>query len=113
MNRPLLEMRGICKAFPGVVALDGVDLTLDAGEVHMLLGENGAGKSTLMKVLSGAYRKDGGEIRIGGDPVEITSPRDALARGIRVIYQELNLIPHLSVAENIFLGDLPTRAISP
>ena len=107
---PVLEMTGIRKAFPGVVALDGVDLTLHAGEVHMLLGENGAGKSTLMKILSGAYRKDSGEIRINGQAVEIQSPRDALARGIRVIYQELNLVPQLSVAENIFLGDAPARA---
>jgi ribose transport system ATP-binding protein len=101
-------MRGIRKAFPGVVALAGVDLTLDAGEVHMLLGENGAGKSTLMKILSGAYRKDGGEIRIRDRAVEITSPRHALELGIRVIYQELNLVPQLSVAENIFLGATPT-----
>jgi len=107
---PVLEMTGIRKAFPGVVALDGVDLTLQAGEVHMLLGENGAGKSTLMKILSGAYRKDSGEIRMHGERVDIQSPRDALARGIRVIYQELNLVPQLSVAENIFLGDAPTRA---
>ena len=106
---PVLEMRGIRKAFPGVVALDGVDLTLHAGEVHMLLGENGAGKSTLMKILSGAYRKDAGSIRLHGHEVDIQSPRDALARGIRLIYQELNLVPHLSVAENIFLGAAPTR----
>ena len=106
----VLEMRGIRKQFPGVLALDGVDLTLNAGEVHVLLGENGAGKSTLMKILSGAYRKDAGEIVINGQPVEIQSPRDALARGIRIIYQELNLIPRLSVAENIFLGAAPTRA---
>ena len=106
---PVLEMRGVRKAFPGVVALDGVDLTLHAGDVHMLLGENGAGKSTLMKILSGAYRKDAGEIRIDGQPVDIGSPRDALALGIRVIYQELNLVPQLSVAENIFLGAMPTR----
>jgi ribose transport system ATP-binding protein len=102
-------MRGICKAFPGVVALDDVDLTLEAGDVHMLLGENGAGKSTLMKILAGAYRKDAGEIRLNGHAVEIGSPRDARALGIRVVYQELNLVPHLSVAENIFLGELPTR----
>jgi ribose transport system ATP-binding protein len=102
-------MRGIRKEFPGVVALDGVDLELHAGEVHMLLGENGAGKSTLMKILSGAYRKDAGAIRINGQPAEISSPRDALARGIRVIYQELNLVPQLSVAENIFLGATPAR----
>jgi ribose transport system ATP-binding protein len=102
-------MRGIRKTFPGVVALDGVDLTLHAGEVHMLLGENGAGKSTLMKILSGAYRKDAGTIRLNGHEAEIDSPRDALASGIRLIYQELNLVPHLSVAENIFLGAAPRR----
>lgn len=106
---PVLEMRGIRKVFPGVVALDNVDLSLDAGEVHVLLGENGAGKSTLMKILSGAYRRDAGEIRMHGRPVEIDGPGDALALGIRVIYQELNLVPQLSVAENIFLGAAPTR----
>jgi len=106
---PVLEMHGIRKAFPGVVALDGVDLTLHAGEVHMLLGENGAGKSTLMKILSGAYRKDEGRILVGGRDADIQCPGDALALGIRVIYQELNLVPHLSVAENIFLGAAPTH----
>jgi ribose transport system ATP-binding protein len=106
--QPVLEMRRIVKAFPGVVALDAVDLTLHAGDVHMLLGENGAGKSTLMKILSGAYRKDAGDVLIDGQVVDIGSPRDALARGIRVIYQELNLVPQLSVAENIFLGETPT-----
>src|SRR5690349_8103430 len=95
-DAPVLEMRGIRKAFPGVIALDGVDLTLQPGGVHMLLGENGAGKSTLMKILSGAYRKDAGEIRVRGRAVEIRGPAEALALGIRVIYQELNLIPHLS-----------------
>ena len=102
-------MIGIRKSFPGVVALDGVDLTLRAGEVHMLLGENGAGKSTLMKILSGAYRNDAGEIRIRDQAIEINSPRAALSLGIRVIYQELNLVPQLSVAENMFLGAAPTR----
>src|SRR3954469_5160902 len=106
---PVLEMRGIRKAFPGVIALDGVDLTLHAGDVHMLLGENGAGKSTLMKILSGAYRKDAGEIMLDGAPIDIAGPRHARDLGIRVIYQELNLVPHLSVAENIFLGELPSR----
>src|ERR671912_1575041 len=107
-SQPVLEMRSIRKSFPGVVALDGVELSLRAGEVHVLLGENGAGKSTLMKILSGAYRKDAGEIRMHGALADIQGPRDALARGIRVIYQELNLVPHLSVAENIFLGAAPT-----
>jgi ribose transport system ATP-binding protein len=106
--QPVLEMRGIRKAFPGVVALDGVDLVLNAGEVHVLLGENGAGKSTLMKILSGAYRMDAGEVRIQGRDANIQSPRDALARGVRVIYQELNLVPQLSVAENIYLGAAPS-----
>ena len=108
---PVLEMRGIRKVFPGVVALDGVDLQLFGGEVHILLGENGAGKSTLMKILSGAYRKDAGEIVMRGRPVQIQTPADAIALGVRVIYQELNLVPHLSVAENIFLGAAPTRGL--
>ena len=108
---PVLEMRGIRKVFPGVVALDGVDLQLFGGEVHILLGENGAGKSTLMKILSGAYRKDAGEIVMRGRPVQIQTPADAIGLGVRVIYQELNLVPHLSVAENIFLGAAPTRGL--
>src|SRR3954466_889523 len=98
MTPPVLEMRGIRKEFPGVVALDGVDLTLYPGDVHMLLGENGAGKSTLMKVLGGAYRKDAGDGRIEGEAAEIGSPRAALDLGVRIIYQELNLVPQLSVA---------------
>ena len=110
MTEPaVLEMRGIRKTFPGVVALGGVDLTLYAGEVHVLLGENGAGKSTLMKILSGAYRKDDGEILFGGVRHDLRSPREALALGVRIIYQELNLVPGLSVAENIFLGAAPTH----
>jgi ribose transport system ATP-binding protein len=112
MSEPatVLEMRGIRKAFPAVVALDGVDLTLLPGEVHMLLGENGAGKSTLVRILSGAARRDAGEIRLRDRLVSLSSPRDAIACGIRVIYQELSLVPQLSVAENMFLGSLPTRA---
>jgi ribose transport system ATP-binding protein len=102
-------MQGIRKSFPGVVALDGVHLEVRAGEVHVLLGENGAGKSTLMKILSGALGKDAGEIRLGGESVQITGPRDAHRRGIRIIYQELTLVPHLSVAENIALGREPGR----
>jgi ribose transport system ATP-binding protein len=107
---PVLQMRGIRKAFPGVVALDGVDFDLRAGEVHVLLGENGAGKSTLMKILSGAYTKDAGDILLDGAPVSIGSPRDAQSLGIATIYQELSLVPQLTVAENILLGHEPSRA---
>ncbi len=102
-------MHGIRKAFPGVVALDGVDLEVRRGEVHVLLGENGAGKSTLMKVLSGALQKDAGDIELDGRPVHIGSPREAQQLGIRTIYQELTLVPYLSSAENIFLGREPRR----
>jgi ribose transport system ATP-binding protein len=101
-------MRRITKAFPGVVALDRVDFDLKQGEVHVLLGENGAGKSTLMKILSGAYAKDSGEIQVGGKRVEIKGPGHAQDIGISTIYQEFNLIPHLTAAENIFLGREPT-----
>jgi ribose transport system ATP-binding protein len=102
-------MRDIRKAFPGVVALDGVDLEVRRGEVHVLLGENGAGKSTLMKILSGALTRDGGDIEIDGHPVRIGSPREAQRLGIRTIYQELTLVPNLTSAENIFLGREPRR----
>lgn len=105
-----LEMRGIVKRFPGVLALNHVDLEVREGEIHALLGENGAGKSTLMKILAGAYQKDEGAIMIGGHNVEIRSPSHARERGISIIYQELNLIPQLSVAENIFLGRLKTKS---
>jgi ribose transport system ATP-binding protein len=106
---PLLAMRGIVKEFPGVRALDEVDLEVVAGEVHCLLGQNGAGKSTLIKVLAGAYRPDAGEIRWRGEPVAFGSPHDADAAGIATIHQELDLVPGLSVAENIFLGHEPAR----
>ena len=90
----LLQMRGIRKVFPGAVALDDVSFELRRGEVHALLGENGAGKSTLMKILSGACRRDGGEILIDGRPFALESPREAQALGISTIYQEFNLVPH-------------------
>jgi ribose transport system ATP-binding protein len=106
---PVLQMRGISKQYPGVRALSDADLEVRAGEVHVLAGENGAGKSTLMKILSGAVRPDAGEIRIDGTPVEITDPLTARRLGISIIYQELSLVPHLSVAENIFLGKAPSR----
>jgi ribose transport system ATP-binding protein len=104
-----LRMTGVSKTFPGVKALDQVDLDVRRGEVHVLLGENGAGKSTLMKILSGAVARDAGTIELDGVPVEINNPRDAQALGIRTIYQELTLVPYLSAAENIFLGREPQR----
>lgn len=102
-------MRGIAKAFPGVQALRGVDLTLHEGEVLALLGENGAGKSTLMKILGGAHLADRGAIRIEGEVVTIASPADSRAAGIAIIYQEFNLIPGLTAVENIFLGQETDR----
>src|SRR5580692_3160394 len=101
---PLLEMRGISKAFPGVRALDDVSLAIRAGEVHVLLGQNGAGKSTLIKALCGAYPPDEGEFLFEGQPVRIASPADARRLGIAVIFQEFSLVPYLDVAHNIFLG---------
>jgi simple sugar transport system ATP-binding protein len=100
----LVELRGITKAFPGVLANDRVDLDIHAGEVHALLGENGAGKSTLISILAGMYRPDAGEIRIDGRPHEIDSPRTAIALGIGTVYQHLTLVPTLSVMENLMLG---------
>lgn len=105
---PALEMIDISKRFPGVVALDGVSLTLAPGKVHALMGENGAGKSTLIKILAGVYGKDAGTIRIAGQNAELRSPRDALKQGIKVVFQEIALIPEFSVAENIFLEKHPT-----
>ncbi|MDF1862476.1 MAG: sugar ABC transporter ATP-binding protein [Verrucomicrobiales bacterium] len=106
---PLLEMKGIRKRFPGVLALDGVDLTVQEGEVLALLGENGAGKSTLIKMLGGAHQPDEGEIRINEKPVSISSAKDARDAGIAVIYQEFNLVPRMTVLENLFLGREKTR----
>lgn len=111
-GKVLLEMKGIGKTFPGVKALEGMNLTIREGQVHALLGENGAGKSTLIKILSGAYTKDEGEIFFEGQPVDIRGPQDAQALGISTIYQEFNLARDLTVAENIFLGHLPTKGIS-
>jgi ribose transport system ATP-binding protein len=103
----LVEMTGITKDFPGVHALADASLELRAGEVHALVGENGAGKSTLMKILAGVYQPDAGEIRFKGEPVDIPNPRTALDLGISMIHQELNLMPHLTVAQNIFMGREP------
>jgi len=107
VHNVLLEMKGIVKEFPGVKALKNVDFSLKEGEIHALLGENGAGKSTLMKVLSGVYAKDAGEIVLAGQSVEFSGPREAQKLGIGIIHQELNLVPELTVMENIFLGREP------
>ena len=104
----MLRMTGVSKEFPGVRALSDVDFEVLPGEIHALLGENGAGKSTLIKVLTGVYRADAGEVTLDGQPVHITSPTQAREAGISTVYQEVNLCPNLSVAENIFIGS-PVR----
>src|SRR5689334_22275368 len=101
---PVLRMTGISKRFTAVRALSDVDFQLFPGEIHALLGENGAGKSTLIKVLTGVYDRDAGTVELDGEPVEITSPHHAQRLGISTVYQEVNLCPNLTVAENIFLG---------
>src|SRR6202521_2919290 len=107
---PRLEMRGITKHYPGVVANDHIDLDLMRGEVHALLGENGAGKSTLMNILYGLYRPDEGEIMIHGKAVSFTSAKEAITHGIGMVHQHFMLIPVMTVAENIVLGTEPTEA---
>ncbi len=107
---PVLELRGITKQFPGVLANDHIDLDLKTGEVHALLGENGAGKSTLMNVLYGLYKADSGEILLKGKPIVFGSPKDAIRSGIGMVHQHFMLIPVMTVAENIVLADEPTRA---
>ena len=104
---PLLRMTGIVKSFPGVRALDGVDLEVASGEVHALLGENGAGKSTLLKILAGAQSADSGTITISGEPVALTTPQDSQKRGVVTIYQEFTLAPNMSIADNVFIGREP------
>lgn len=108
-DRTLLEMKSIAKFFPGVKALNGVDFTLNRGEVVALVGENGAGKSTLMKILCGLYQADEGTILIDGEPVRFLNPSDAKQAGVVMIHQEISLVLDMSVAENIYLGSLPTK----
>jgi len=100
----MLHMTAISKRFPGVIALDRVDFDVSAGEIAALVGENGAGKSTLMKLLSGVFPPDEGEIRLGGSPFRPSSPGEAREAGVSMVHQELALAPHLEVAENLFLG---------
>jgi monosaccharide-transporting ATPase len=108
-QEPLLRMEGITKVFSGAVALDGVGLVVERGEVHALVGENGAGKSTLVKIMTGAYRRDGGRVWLEGREVNFHSPEDAQAAGVVAVYQEVNLLTYRTVAENIFLGREPRR----
>jgi len=109
MADAVLEMRGVTKRFPGVVALNAVDLDVYAAEVVALIGENGAGKSTLMKIIGGVYQPDAGHLRINGQPVVIHSVSDAIRLGIGFIHQELNVLDNLDVASNIFMGREPVR----
>lgn len=111
MKSPILQMKNIIKTFPGVKALDGVNLELYEGKVMALMGENGAGKSTLMKILSGVYKKDGGEIYYNGKLADINGPKDAAQKGIAIIHQELNLVSDLTIGENIFLGREPKKGL--
>jgi len=107
----LLEMNNISKDFPGVKALDDVSIKLHKGEVFALVGENGAGKSTIIKILSGFYSNDAGEIRLNGEKVNIRNPKNAIDLGINTIYQETSLVPEITVAENIFLGKQPVSKL--
>ncbi|WP_203989155.1 sugar ABC transporter ATP-binding protein [Virgisporangium aurantiacum] len=111
MTTPAIDVRSVSKQFAGVRALDGVSMQLRAGEVHALVGENGAGKSTLIKLITGVYRPDAGEVRFLGEPVAFAGPRDAQAAGISTIYQEVNLVPLQSVASNLFLGREPRNRL--
>ncbi len=105
----VLQASGICKSFGGHAALQNVDCTLFAGEVHALLGENGAGKSTLIKILTGAYTQDAGDVLLDGLAIKLNNPLHAQSVGIGAVYQEVNLLPNLTVAQNLFIGRQPTR----
>jgi len=107
---PVLELKGITKRFPGVLANDHIDLTLEEGHIHALLGENGAGKTTLMNILYGLYQPDEGEIWVRGKQIKVHSPSDAIASGIGMVHQHFMLIPVFTVTENVMLGDEDVRA---
>src|SRR3954471_22417057 len=109
----LLEARDISKYFGAVVALEGVSLEVRAGEINCLLGDNGAGKSTLIKTLSGVYPPDAGTLAVDGAPVQFSSPRDALNAGIATVYQDLSVMPLMSISRNFFLGNEPTTGFGP
>ena len=111
MEKPYIELKNIHKTFPGVYALKNVSLSVFPGEVHGLVGENGAGKSTLIKVIAGYHRPNQGEYLIEGKPADIQTPNDAIRSGIAVVYQELNVVDSLSVAENVYFGRLPRTAL--
>ena len=104
MEETLLQVKGLTKSFPGVVALSNVDFTLKAGEVHVLVGENGAGKSTLAKCILGVYKPDSGQMYLNNEPVSFSDPKDALDHGIAAVYQELTMVPYLNAPQNIFLN---------
>ena len=113
MSTPVMELRGVAKRFGSVIALQDIDISLGAGEVHCLLGDNGAGKSTLIKILSGVIPPSHGEILVDGKPVTFRNPRDAQERGIATVFQDLGMIPLMSISRNFFLGREPTRGSFP
>ena len=113
MSEYKLELKGVCKSFPGVKALDNVQLSLRPGTVHALMGENGAGKSTLMKCLFGIYKMDAGEIYLDGEKITVNNPDEAMKYGIAMVHQELQPVPARTVAENLYLGRFPVKKFGP
>ena len=113
MSEYKLQLKGVCKSFPGVKALDNVQLSLRPGTVHALMGENGAGKSTLMKCLFGIYKMDAGEVYLDGQKIVVNNPDEAMKYGIAMVHQELQPVPARTVAENLYLGRFPTKKYGP
>src|SRR5919106_862368 len=113
VGTPLVEMEGVGKAYGAIRALEGINLTVNAGEVTCVLGDNGAGKSTLIKVLAGVHQHDAGRFLVNGKPVRLSSPREALDLGIATVYQDLAVVPLMSVWRNFFLGSEPTLGVGP